>query len=282
MTRVRLVALGLLVVLVAGGCQLRINVAVDVNEDGSGVVRVAVGLDEDAVRKVPDLANQLELDDLVEAGWRITGPAEEADGFTWIRASKPFATPDQASAILDEISGPEGPFRDFKVERRRGFLKTEFDFVGTVDLTAGVEGFSDDALRERLGGSSFGVDPADIEEMAQAALDEVFVFRVAALLPGEVESNAPIAVTGGAVWEPSLGEAATFRATGERWNLVPIGLALLALTAGGALAVLLAVRAGRWGRQRRRAAAAEPPPPEDEGTFEPEPAVEEESESSHS
>ena len=257
--RLRLVALGLLAVLVAGGCQLRINVAVDVDDDGSGVVRVAVGLDEDAVRRVPDLANQLQLDDLVEAGWVITGPAPESDGYTWIRAAKRFATPEQASAIMQEISGPDGPFRDFRVERRSGFLKTTYDFTGSVDLSGGVEGFSDDALRERLDGTSFGVDPAEIEEMAQAALDEIFVFRVAALLPGEVESNAPVAVSGGAVWQPTLGEQATFRATGERWNLVPIGLAVVAALAGLGLLAIVIVRARRWRRHRGTPPVGPPP-----------------------
>ena len=259
--RVRLLLLGLVTVLVAGGCQLRINVAVDVNDDGSGVIRVAVGLDDDAVSRVPDLANQLELGDLVEAGWDISGPALESDGYTWIRASKRFATPEQATSIMEEISGPEGPFRDFRVERRDGFLKSTYDFTGTIDLSAGVEGFSDDALRERLDGTSFGVDPAEIEEMAQAALDEIFVFRVAALLPGEVESNAPVAVSGGAVWQPRLGEQATFRATGERWNIVPIALAVVAVLAGVALLAVLAVRARRWRRARRAAPPSVAPPP---------------------
>jgi hypothetical protein len=50
-----LLLLGGLVVLTATACQVRTTVAVDVAKDGSGTVTVAVGLDADALGRVPDL-----------------------------------------------------------------------------------------------------------------------------------------------------------------------------------------------------------------------------------
>ena len=248
-----------LVAIVAGGCRMDVNVAVDVTDDGSGAVRVGVGLDDAAMRRVPDLEDQLVLDDLERAGWTVTGPTEEQDGRTWIRATKPFATPDEAVGAMREISGAEGPFRDFGIDRDRGFLKTRWRFTGDVDLSRGIEGFSDDALRERLDGTSFGIDIEELERRAGATLDRVFGFKVAVLLPGEVSSNAPVEVTNGAVWSPSLGEEATLRATSERWNIAVLGWTAVAALATIALLAVLAVRLRRW-RVDRRAAAETPEP----------------------
>jgi hypothetical protein len=233
-------------VLAVAGCRLDVNVGFDVEDDGSGVVRVAVGLDEDAARRVPDLADQLEVQDLIDAGWTVTGPALEGDGRTWIRASKPFGTPDEAGAVLAELSGEEGPFRDFRIERDRSFLAETWRFSGTVDLTADLEGFSDDALRERLDGTSFGVDAEELERRAGDALDRVFRFRVAAELPGSVSSNAPVDVQGGAVWTPTLGEQVTLAADGR----VVDSARVIWLTIGALLAVATGIVLG-W-RLRRR------------------------------
>lgn len=240
----RLAAAALLV-LAATGCRLDVNVGFDVADDGSGVVRVAVGLDEEAARRVPELADQLEVQDLVDAGWTITGPTEEGDGRTWIRASKPFATPAEAGDVLAELSGEGGPFRDFRVERERSFLAETWRFRGDVDLTGGIDGFSDDALRERLDGTSFGADTAELERRAGDTLDRVFRFRVAAELPGDVSSNAPLDVTGGAVWTPSLGEQVSLRATGEVLDTTRIAWLAVAGAAGLALVAVLIRRVRR-------------------------------------
>ena len=254
MTRLWLVVVAL--VLLGGACRMDVNVAVDVTDDGSGDVRVGVGLDDAAMRRVPDLEDQLVLDDLVDAGWTVSGPAEERDGRTWIRATKPFANPDEAAAAMQEISGPDGPFRGFALDRDRSFLATKWRFTGDVDLSAGLEGFSDDALRERLDGTSFGIDIEELERRAGATLDRVFGFKVAVLLPGDVSSNAPVAVTNGAVWSPSLGEEASLRATSQRWNLAVLGWTGVAVLATIALVVVLAVRLRRWRRTRRVAPPA--------------------------
>lgn len=246
----RLVA-AVALVLATAGCQLDVNVGFDVEDDGSGVVRVAVGLDDDAMQRVPELAEQLEVDDLVDAGWTITGPAADGDGRTWIRASKPFASPEEAGAVLAELSGDAGPFRDFRVERERSFLAETWRFGGVVDLSAGLEGFSDDALRERLDGTSFGVGTAELERRAGRALDRVFTFRVASELPGSVSSNAPLDVEGGPVWTPTLGEQVSLSAEGRVVDTARV--AWLAVAAG-AFVALLGVLFRRVRRRRRERA----------------------------
>lgn len=220
-------------------------VGVDAKADGSGTVRVAVALDADAARRVPNLAQDLEVDDLREAGWTITGPTREGDGQTWIRASKPFAAPEQAGRVLAEVSGTKGPFQSFTLRRSRSFLKTTTSFRGTVDLGAGLEGFGDDDLRQRLGGTSTGIDAAALERKIGEALDRVFRFRVVARLPGAVTSNAPTRADGGAAWQPKLGEKVVLEATAESWNTRTIaGLAV----AGVALVALAVLALTRWRR----------------------------------
>ena len=232
MTRVRPL-LAVLVVALLAACQVRTEVAVDVAEDGSGTVTVSVGLDPDAAARFPGLADELRVDDLEATGWTVTGPAVEEDGFSWVRASKPFATPEEAGEVLTEIAGPGGPFRDFALTRERSFARTEYGFSGVVDFsTEGLAAFSDDALTQALDGEPLGESVEAIEARIGAAIDDAFTFRVAVGLPGDVESNAPTAASNGAVWEPRLseGRAITLEATSEvarNRTLVLLGVAAL-------------------------------------------------------
>ena len=52
----------------------------------------------------------------------MTGPTKQADGYTWVRASKPFADPAQAAAVMNEVNGPDGAFRDWKVTQSSSLL----------------------------------------------------------------------------------------------------------------------------------------------------------------
>ena len=245
----------LVVVLASAGCQIRTEVGVDVEEDGSGIVSVSVGLDDDAMRRVPGLEQELRLDDLRATGWEITGPTLESDGFTWIRGTKPFDTPEEAGEVLAEVAGENGPFRDFAVTRERAFARTDFGFRGTVDFTGGLEAFGDEALAAALDGEPLGEDVAAIEERIGAAIDEAFTFRVAVRLPGDVtSSNAPTTADNGAVWEPRLSEAGPIElvAASEVTRTTTIVLLVLAAVAAvAALAVLVGVPRRRWRRLGR-------------------------------
>lgn len=251
MTRRALLALAVAVTTVAG-CQVRTEIGVSVEADGSGVVTVAVGLDAGAVARVGRLEDQLRLDDLVATGWEITGPTEEADGFTWIRASKPFAAAEDAGTVLAEVAGENGPFQGFAVTRDRSFARTTYEFAGRVDLSAGLEQFGDDALAAALDGEPLGEDIAAIEERIGRAIDEAFSIRVAVRLPGGLSStNAPTRADNGAVWEPRLSEPGVveLRATSEIVRTRTIAYVVAAvLAAVGAIAVAVG-----FPRRRRRA-----------------------------
>ncbi len=242
-------------VLLTTGCRLRAELNLTVEEDGSGVVEFAVALDDEAIERRPDLADDLAVDDLVAAGWVVTGPAEEADGDTWIRARHAFGRPEELALLVAEVAGPDGPFRDFAVVRDDAFAETTYRFEGTVDFTAGLDDVTaDPELAEAL-----DAEPLElIEERLGAAIDELISVQVAVRLPGSVDSNAPTRASNGAVWQPSVleREALTLRATGtvtrtERWAWVG-GAAL----AGTALVLFLAIRLVLWRRRHADDATA--------------------------
>lgn len=226
-------------------CRIETTVGVHAEADGSGRLRVAVTLDRAAAEQVPDLAEQLRTDDLRAAGWEVAAPRKTDDGGLAVEASKRFRSPGELTQAVEELSGPNGPFRDFRLQRRRSFLKTKTTLTGTVDLQAGLEGFGDRSLRDRLGGSTLGFDPDELESRLGTALDRIFVFRVAARLPGAIESNAPTETGDGALWRPTLGETVTVAATAEQWNGRTLGAAVVSgLAAAALVAVLVRRRAG--------------------------------------
>jgi len=145
-------------VLVLSACQVESTVSVEVAGDGSGVVGVEVLLDEEATAAVGNLERQLRYDDLVEAGWSVDRPVLTDDGGTLVTAAKPFEVPNQLGPLLDEILGP-GVFDDFELVRERSFATTAWVISGIVDLSRGLDLFSDPALRGSSQGCPWGGPP---------------------------------------------------------------------------------------------------------------------------
>ena len=233
--------------LTAGACRLDVNVGVDAKADGTGTVRATVVLDEQAVKRAPDLKSQLKVDDLKRAGWRIEGPTTTKAKGQQVTATKRFRDHEEAERVVTELSGPAGPFQDFDLSQQRSFLKTKTTFTGTVDLSAGLAHFSDEELTDKLGGQPIGVDVDQLERRLGATIDRLLGVKVDVRLPGDVTSNAPGDTENGASWRPRLGETATLSASSEQWNAGPIALASAAVIAA-ALGLSLLV----LGRRRAR------------------------------
>jgi hypothetical protein len=209
---------------------------VHVDDDGSGRVEVVVALDRDAARRVPGLEDQLEVDDLEAAGWDVSGPTEVDGGGVEVRAAKPFRTLDGLGRVVAEVTGEDGPLSDLVVERDRAAFGDRWRVEGEADLRDGLEAFGDAGLRDRLGGSSFGMSEDELEEAAGRPLPEAVRFRVTADLPG-----------GGRSWSPVLGERTALDASSRTWDTPRVALAALAgLLAVGAVAMVL-VRPRRRG-----------------------------------
>jgi hypothetical protein len=238
-----LAVLGLLAVLCLSACQTTIQVGVDVNRNGSGSVTVTAHLDHDASAFAPNVRTS----DLVNSGWTVKGPTPAVDGGVDFVASKGFANPTQARTVISELSGPSGPFRDLVISSHRSFFETTTTFGGTIDLTCGLNCFSDPQLQQALGGSAdLGIDPSKLQADAGVIVDRLVQFEVAARLPGKVQtSNAPTQVGNGALWKARLGQKASLLASAREWNAPHIALVVVAGLCLVAAAALVVVKRGR-------------------------------------
>ena len=213
-------------------CQVDLAVAVDAGTDGSGQVEATVRLDRQASEQVPDLAAQLQVRDLERAGWHVTGPSRRDDGGTEVKGVKSFRSPAGARRVVEELAGPNGAFRDFRLSQRRSYWKTRTRLSGVVDLSGGLDVFSDEVLRQRLGGAPLGADPAALERHLGRPLADAVRFRVVARLPGADPE----------VWSPRLGERQALEASAQAFNLRSIGAGAVSVLSGLALLAVLARR----------------------------------------
>jgi hypothetical protein len=228
----------------ATACQVTLTAGVDVNRDGTGRVTAGVGLDDEAVKEIGDLAGALRLDDVRRAGWQVEQPRKEDDGLTWVRAAKPFTEPEQVPAIVAELNGPTGPFRDFRVERTKSLTRSRTTFTGTVDLAAGLSGLADAELTTALDDVDLGLDA---EGLRRRFGDQIKV-QATARLPGQLTTNAPTRDGGRALWSTEVGQTLQLEASSSAFKLdprLPIAAGAALLTAMSLLVVLLRRRSVR-------------------------------------
>jgi hypothetical protein len=249
MSRARLALLVAVLAWATAACQVTLATGIEVARDGSGRVTAGVGLDADALAEVGDPATAIGVDDLRRAGWEVVGPRKEGDGLTWVRASKPFADPGQAAAVLAELSGPDGPFRDFRLARTKSLTRSTTTFTGTVDLSRGLTGLSDPELAAALGDVDLALDLDGLRRRFGDDLARTVRVEVTAGLPGKVTTNAPARDGDQARWSPQLGQTIQLEASGSALRLDP-GLVTAAAGALTVVAIALAVALRR--RRRRR------------------------------
>ena len=188
---IRATALAVVLLVVLTACQVKVTVGTKLNADGSGTVSVGVGLDDEAVAKAGDLSSQLRVDDLKANGWTVTGPAKEDDGYTWVRATKPFANPTEATAVLDEVNGSDGAFGGWKVSKSSSPITTSYSVSGQVDLTKGMATFSDPALDAALGGNALGGSIAELEQEQGRPVSDMVDVAVTVEVPGAAKTYTP-------------------------------------------------------------------------------------------
>ena len=150
-------------VLVLAGCRVQLTTDVKVDADGSGTITQGIGFDDGALKRVGDPALALRADDLRQAGW-VVDPAVREGDLTWVRAHHDFATPAEGTALLAQLSGPDGPYRDMVISRSTGMLSSTESIKGEIDTTAGLAMFGDAQLAAALGGDASGGLLAKIEK----------------------------------------------------------------------------------------------------------------------
>ncbi|MEZ5231315.1 MAG: hypothetical protein R2749_01175 [Acidimicrobiales bacterium] len=213
MRRVVSLVLLALAVLLLTACQTDAYLEVQVDDDGGGAVYVAVALDQEAAAKsvlYEGMApNVLPVQDLVDAGWTVSGPTQEQDGRIWLRASKEFSQPDQLTAVVNEVAGPQGPFRNFQVTRSTQFGEQDWQFSGSVDLSGGLAAFSDEGVAAQFGGAALGQPPEVYEAQLGSPLEQLVKLTVVVDLPGEFRENNGVIGSAGLAAPTTTTSAAT-------------------------------------------------------------------------
>ena len=195
-----------LAALLLAGCKVDAAVTIEADSNGTGEVTAVVTLDDAAATEVGVLEEHVRVDDLRNAGWTVIV------GDRRITATKPYDHPDEASVVLQEVGGTI--VSRARVSRDAAFAKTTTDIGVELDLTKGVQGFSDAALEEQLGGLPGGFDPSGL------------TVTLSAKAPGEAPVSADV----------PLGQKAAVSASGVDWHvtrvIAAIAAPLLAIAAG--------------------------------------------------
>ena len=176
--------------LALSACQVQISADINVTENGSGQVTVVVIADGATLRAAPELVDSLQLDDLRDAGWTATVQNPTADGGAGVTLVHSFNTPNEATVLLTELSGPRGPLRDFVLERTGRTNDSTFTFTGVGGLPDGTSSFADSEALVALGAAPFATT---IEELG-VQLTDVLEVSVRLTLPGEpLDTNGTLA-----------------------------------------------------------------------------------------
>ena len=253
------IAVAALAFVLLGACKVDVAVGIDADADGTGEIRVTAQLDEEAAEELEEMDESIRTDDLEAAGWEVAPIEPTDDGGLAITVTKPYASPEEANAILTQLAGgatpaegqdptaPAPPFEDLTLRQRRTFFRTTTEFAGTVNLTRGVEAFTDPRLQSALGGQPLGVPVEQLERQLRAPFNEIFGLQVAVELPGGAMSNAPTTAGDAAVWAPALGDRVELTAEASQWNVRNIALLTVAIGAAIAFVVVVLTRRRRSG-----------------------------------
>ena len=234
------------------GCKVDTTITVTMRDDGSGVVKVTAVLDPDAVKSAEagggKLEDRVRLGDLAQSGWTVAPWARAQDGSATLTLTKPFVSPEQATAILQEVSGTAGPLHDMKVSRSEGLLSTEYSVSGSIDLAKLGTGIAaDQQLVQSL--TANGVDVAALDQTLVAGASDAVSVKVVAELP-----DGTTVVTGKAGKVTPVDASTSVRDT-KKTVLILLAVVLV----GGAIAVLL------WPTRRRAHAPARRRPVDESG-----------------
>jgi len=241
-------------VVVLAGCKVDTTVHVNVREDGSGVVRVVVRADAEAVRAAESggtpIDQAVRLGDLADAGFRVGTWEKADDGSATVVISRPFDNVSEVGGIVRALSGADGPLPTLRATRDRGLVATDYGVEGRIDLDRVTTGLDDDQeLVARL--EALGVDVGTIDAQLLAQIRSSFSLEVVVRLPGK----APVtfAPEEGATTAAVDASAQVLDTT----RIALLGAALVLLV----LAVIVWIRGGRRRRRRRTTSPAPPRKP---------------------
>ena len=197
----------LLVACVAAlsACRLDVTVDVAVEPDGTGTVTMTAVADAELVEQVPDLVDDLRLDDAIANGWAVDGPTATDDGGLELLLTHDVSSAEELANVLNSIGPPltrmaAARTTDTETEQTTNAIN------GVMQLADGYASFADAELIDTVGGLPFeeqiaasGLGPSDAMS---------FTYRVS--LPGElVSAEDGTEVDGVIEWQAPLDGSST-------------------------------------------------------------------------
>ena len=181
-------------------CQVNAVVTLDVGQNGAGVVTVNMIADSEILAQAPNLVDDLRFDDATTAGWVVARPNKTADGGLQVSLTHTFDNAEQAGALLTQLSGEFGPFKQMSLTRSGKDTDSTFKLNGTLQADGGLSAFADARLLNTIGGAPFA------ENLRQAELDlgKVMTIDFVAILPGVIERTTGIDTENTVTWRVPL------------------------------------------------------------------------------
>ncbi len=267
MHRARTVVVGLLVLLFASACRVDTTVDIKVEDDGSGVVTIAIDADTEAVELLVDDPADLRFDDLEAAGWDLDGPEIDDGGIT-LSASKPFLSPEDLPDVLDELMGEDLIFSDVVLDQQHDFsmfglrpAETSYSFGADIDPAPDLELLGDEALAGLLDGFPLGRSLDRVGFDAGVPIPNTLGLVVNVTLPANVSTETGDAVDDVATWSFTYGDPpATIDAQASVDEILPRVWAVLAILSALLFLLVVLTRLGTFalgklrtpkGRRRR-------------------------------
>ncbi len=258
--RRRLVALAA-VLLTVSACRVDATVDVVMRANGSGTVAVTLVADADLVSKAPGLADDLRFDDATAAGWVIDGPTATDSGGLTVSIAHDFATPEQATALLASINGPDGPLHDVALSRTVTDDAVTSVLSGTMRVDGGMSAFADPDLLAAIGGTPYASAVAD----ASLRPVDVIGITLRVSVPGDVSSTTGTVDADALVWTVPVDAtpitlaitASESRGGSNVWSIIAtVALVMLVVWCAIAIGFIVFVMLARRRRAARRASRA--------------------------
>ena len=225
--------LAIAIAFFATACNIQLQVTIDVQEDGSGQVTAAVGLDPIAQDQevFADLESILRTSDLSARGWDFQAAGKLPDGRVWYEVSKGFLSPEDIQGVLEELTSSPNVFTGWEFSVDSSKEKRIYGLTGEVDLREGFTIFTDSELSDLLEEPPLGISLEKLEaDLGQKPEDSVSM-KVVVNLPDSGEQTYDI----------PLGQRRSVDVTGEKVHRGSqiLGWAIWALLALLALALLM-------------------------------------------
>lgn len=186
--------------ILLAACRVDTTVTLQVEPNGTGEVAVVATTDAAMVQAVPDLRESLAFDDLKDAGWSVSDVVETDEGGLQVRVARNFDNPEQASLLLNSLSGQFGPFKNMSVVRSDKETDSRWDLAGTLQVNGGLNAFADTALLNLVGGAPF----EDRLDQSGVEIGQAVGITFIADLPGDLVSTTGIETDRGVQWQVSF------------------------------------------------------------------------------